>query len=81
MLSSLQKIDDSQAIILPKKFLRQIGAQDMLEIQLVDNTIVLSLPSTTREGWAEAAKALATDNHDDLLLNTENQFDKEEWTW
>lgn len=81
MLSSLQKIGGSQAIILPKQFLRQIGAQDVLEIRLVENTIVLSLPSITRDGWAEAAKAVSAGQDDVLLMDTANCFDEEEWTW
>lgn len=82
MLSSLQKIGGSQAIILPKQFLRQIGAQDMLEIRLVENKIVLSLPDKVREGWADVAKVVAAENDDALLaIYVENQFDEQEWVW
>jgi antitoxin MazE len=66
MRSSLQRIGNSQGVIIPKPLLSQVGLTDDVDMSVEDDAIVLRRPSGhPRQGWAEASKAIA-DAGDDL---------------
>jgi antitoxin MazE len=62
MRASIKRMGNSAAILLTKPVLAhlQVSAGDELELDLQEGRIVLSpVERHPREGWAEAAKALA----------------------
>ena len=82
MRASLQRVGNSQGIIIPKPILAQVGFEREVEIEVEDDTIVLRKPARhVREGWAESSRAIA-DAGDDALVWPEfaNDLD-DELTW
>ena len=70
MQSALKKIGNSAGIIIPKPVLSQIGAElgDKLDLRVEDGNIIVSKSRRhPREGWAEAAAALAAADDDKLV--------------
>ncbi|HWU18852.1 MAG TPA: AbrB/MazE/SpoVT family DNA-binding domain-containing protein [Devosia sp.] len=85
MQSTLKKIGNSVGIVIPKPLLSEIGAQagDKIDISVENGQIVVKLlPVNPREGWAEAAAAIAAAGDDELVLGDfPNDDDDTEWTW
>jgi antitoxin MazE len=70
MRTSLRKLGNSSAVIIPKPLLRQLGAEagDEIELTLSEGRIVLApIAAHPRAGWAEASKALAASGEDKLV--------------
>lgn len=83
MRSKIQRIGNSRGIILPKPLLEQLAlADDEVDISLEGETIVVRKPKKQlREGWAEAAAAMAAAGTDDAIWpEFGNDFDAE-WSW
>ena len=66
MRSSVRKVGNSAAVILPEPFLARIGAKvgDAVDVTMEDNRLVIvaigaSTKKHPRDGWAEEAKAMA----------------------
>lgn len=79
MQVALRKVGNSQAVIIPKAVLLQLGLADKLEMEVKDDKIILSVPRTPRSGWAVAAQQIAQSDDDELLdFPLENE---EEWVW
>lgn len=71
MQITIRAIGNSKGIVLPKPVLAQTGLQDeaAVELSVEDGAIVLRRASRpAREGWAEAAKAVAAAGEDTLVL-------------
>lgn len=79
MQVTLRKVGNSQAVIIPKAILLQLGLEDRLEMAVENNRIVLSAPKAPRLGWAIAAQAIAQQQDDQLLDFPEESED--EWVW
>ena len=68
MRASLQRVGNSQGLIIPKPILAQVGFEREIDIDVEDGTIVLRKPNRhPREGWAEASRALAASGDDALV--------------
>jgi antitoxin MazE len=84
MNTSLKKIGNSQGIILPASFLKElnIDSNTPLEMELAEDRIVIHKQEEPRKGWAEACK-LAHDCGDDSLIIPDifNDESFEEWQW
>lgn len=76
---ALRKVGNSQAVIIPKAVLQQLGLSDSLEMVVMDNKIILSKPSNVRAGWGEVAMHLAAISNDELLDFPQDS--EEEWVW
>jgi antitoxin MazE len=62
MQTAIKKIGNSSGILLPKPVLAHLhlSAGDLIDLDLQEGRVVLSAAQHhPREGWAEAAKALA----------------------
>ncbi len=82
MKARLVRIGNSRGIRLPKPLIQQAGLTEDVELQVREGQIVISRVSAPREGWADAARKLASRGEDVLLDEpTSTRFDREEWKW
>ena len=86
MQTALRKMGNSAGIILPKPILTALGVASGARLDLeVDNgrIIVTPIRRKIREGWADAAAALAATAptaDEEAWLNLANDGDAD-WTW
>lgn len=82
---TLRQIGNSQGIVIPKPLLAQVGlvGEASAEISVENGTLVLRKPRrTVREGWAEAARAIAERGEDTLVMGEfGNEGDDTEIVW
>ena len=66
--TALQRVGNSQGVIIPKPILAQVGFEREVDIDVEDGMIVLRKPNRhPREGWADASRALAASGDDALV--------------
>ncbi|NQY81066.1 MAG: AbrB/MazE/SpoVT family DNA-binding domain-containing protein [Candidatus Caenarcaniphilales bacterium] len=82
------EIGNSKGLRLGTAILKFLDDPDYLEVELVDDKLVLSKVKEGRLGWEEAFKNASREEFDDsdnkvnkALLNLENDWDLDEWTW
>lgn len=76
------KIGNSRGIRVPKILLEQAQLPDEVELHAEPGRLVVLGARRPRMGWAEAARAMSKQGHDDLLDEpTPTRFDREEWEW
>ncbi|MCU0626518.1 MAG: AbrB/MazE/SpoVT family DNA-binding domain-containing protein [Gemmatimonadaceae bacterium] len=86
MKTRLVKVGNSRGVRLPKLLLEQAGIEpgDEVDLDVTAETgrIVITVPTSARRGWADAAR-LQAQRGDDCLLDegTGTRFDAEEWQW
>ena len=86
MQTALRKMGNSTGIILPKPILTALGVASGARLELeVDNgrVIVTPIRRKIREGWADAAAALAATAptaDEEAWLNLTDDGDAD-WTW
>lgn len=82
---ALRQIGNSQGIVIPKPLLAQVGlvGEASAEISVENGTLVLRKPRrAVREGWAEAARAIAERGEDALVMGEfGNEGDDTEIVW
>ncbi|EYC52151.1 antitoxin [Hylemonella gracilis str. Niagara R] len=83
---TIRPIGNSKGIVLPKPILAQAGLEEATKAEMtVENgAIVLRTPAKpARDGWAEAAKKLAAEGGDKLVMGEfGNKGDAEQvWLW
>lgn len=82
MRSALIRIGNSQGVRIPKVLLEEAGIAGAVELKAEKGRIVIERADHPRAGWEEAARRVAEEGGDELLLGDfQNEFDKEEWTW
>ena len=82
MRSALQRVGNSQGVIIPKPLLAQVGLVRDVEIDVENDAIVIRKPrGHVREGWAEASRALAAAGDDALVWPEFANDDDEKLTW
>ena len=83
---SLVKIGNSQGMIIPKRILKKLGAVKRFNILEKDGSLLFTPVEehNPRENW-EKLFAVAYENgylpDHDMFENTQNEFDRSEWTW
>ena len=78
MLTTIRRLGNSQGILIPKPLLRQVGLEDQAELTVDGDSLVLRRPkSEPRAGWSEAAKLIASEKEDHLVMG---EFTNEEDT-
>jgi antitoxin MazE len=86
MSSAIRKIGNSAGVILPKPVLETLGAKlgDRIDFVSEGGRVFLSpVTADPREGWAEAAKAIAAEG----LTEEEREWldapltDDKDWVW
>ena len=81
---SIRQIGNSHGVVIPKPLLAQVGLESAngAEMTIESGAIVLRRPAATvRVGWADAAKALAANGGDALVLGEFGNDDDAELTW
>lgn len=59
MRSHLHRLGNSQAVVIPKPLLKQLGIERAIDVELVDDHIEVRKASEhPREGWADALSLL-----------------------
>jgi antitoxin MazE len=76
------RIGNSRGIRVPKVLLDQAQLPDEVELHAEPGRLVVQGARRPRMGWAEAARAMSRQGHDDPLDEpTATRFDREEWAW
>jgi antitoxin MazE len=76
------RIGNSRGLRIPKALLDQCGIGDAVDLAVEDGRLVLSPLPRAREGWTEAAAAMAARGDDRLIdAETPTTFDDAEWEW
>jgi antitoxin MazE len=76
------RIGNSRGIRVPKILLDQAQLPDEVELHAEPGRLVVQGARRPRMGWAEAARQMARQRHDDLLDEpTATGFDRDEWEW
>lgn len=79
---TIRPFGNSRGLIIPKPLLAQVGLQDEAEIQVQDGALVLRpLHAPVRQGWAQAAQAVARAQEDAQVLGDGPLADEGEWQW
>ena len=81
---TIRHIGNSKGVVLPKPLLAQAGLDDQstADMTVENGAIVLRKPAQRlRAGWAEAAKALATQGGDELLMGEFSNVGDAELAW
>ncbi|WP_044042592.1 AbrB/MazE/SpoVT family DNA-binding domain-containing protein [Caballeronia insecticola] len=82
MKTTIRKMGNSQGVLIPKPLLAQLGLEKEVEMEIENDAIVLRRPrNKTRQGWAEASKALAQSGDDALVMGEFGNADDAELKW
>lgn len=83
MKTTLRKIGNSTAVIIPKPFLVELGFDgDEIEMTVENDAIVIRKPvKEVRLGWAQASEALAQSGEDALQWPSFPNQASEDVTW
>ena len=81
MKAKLVRIGNSRGVRLPKALIEQAALDEEVELEVREDSIVISRPGRAREGWAEAAATLAATADDDLDPMVLTRFDRDDWEW
>lgn len=84
MRAAIRRMGNSAAILLPKPVLAHLHVLtgDVLDLDLQEGRVVLSPAQRhPREGWAEAAKALADAGEGPLEWPELQNADDDDWAW
>lgn len=83
MKSTIRNIGNSKGIILPQNILKECAIEYEVNIEVKDNTIVISpIEEQKRKGWAEAFQEMAKNGDDELIIpDVFEDEDFKDWTW
>lgn len=84
MRSSVRRMGNSSAIIVPKPFLAEIGAKmgDDVDMQVENGRIIITPFNThPRALWAQDAKLISENGDDELILGEFINVDDVELAW
>ena len=82
MKATIRKMGNSQGVLIPKAIQAQLGRENEVEMEIVNDTLVLRRPrQAPRQGWAEASRQIAADGDDTLVLGELPNADDAELKW
>ncbi|SCB15066.1 AbrB/MazE/SpoVT family DNA-binding domain-containing protein [Cupriavidus alkaliphilus] len=82
MKATIRKMGNSQGVLIPKAILAQLGLENEVEMEIVNDTLVLRRPrQAPRQGWAEASQQIAAASDDTLVLGELPNADDAELKW
>jgi antitoxin MazE len=81
MKCAIVAIGNSRGVRIPKAFLKQVGLQDEIEMDVDGSQIVIRAAKHPRADWSEAFTRMAALGDDALLDPTTcTEWDKSEWS-
>lgn len=81
MKTQIIQIGNSQGLRIPKVLLEESRISGEVDLELHPDGILIRNVQKPRAGWAEAFRAMAENEDDDLAADDANAFDKKEWQW
>ena len=84
MKSRIVSVGNSKGVRIPKLLLEQTGLVGDVEIEADGDSLVIRPAKKVRAGWEEAAKKMAANGEDELIIPDDvslTAFDEEEWEW
>ena len=81
MKSQIIQIGNSQGIRIPKVLLEESRIAGDVDLELHPDGILIRKAQRPRDGWAEAFKAMAENDDDELAAMPDGEFEKKEWQW
>ena len=82
MRANIVRIGNSRGLRIPKTMLEECGIRDNVDLSVEGGRLVVRPVRVVREGWTEAARAMAEREEDQLLdPETPIAFDETEWEW
>lgn len=82
MRAKIVRIGNSQGLRIPKVLLEACGIGRAVDLSVEEGRLVVRPVRSVREGWAEAAHAMAGRGEDQLLdPETATAFDESKWEW
>jgi len=83
MEANIIKVGNSKGIIIPSKFLKLIGLNERVSIDVEDNRLIIeSIEDNPREKWESLfQKANSKDDMDILIPDVFEDESFEEWKW
>jgi len=80
--TTIRQIGNSQGIVIPKPLLIQVGFGGEAEMTVENGALVLRKPAqAARAGWAAAAKKIAEQRDDALVMGEFSNEDDQELAW
>ena len=83
MQSEIIKLGNSRGLRIPKAILKQCGMKRLVNMEVSENSLIITPCTEPRTGWDEAFQFMAH-NKEDKLLDTDSiahSWDDEEWQW
>ncbi len=82
MKITIRPIGNSQGVVIPKPLLAQVGLEGEAEMTIEGGALVLRKPAQpTRAGWDDAAKAIAEQDDDGLVMGEFGNEDDVALVW
>lgn len=79
---TVRPFGNSKGVIIPKPLLAQVGLHDEAEIEVQDGALILRpVKVPVRQGWAQAAQAIAKAQDDEQVLGDQPLAGEEDWQW
>jgi len=76
------RIGNSRGFRVPKALLEQAQLSDEVAVSAERGRLIVMSTRRARQGWADAARAMAERDEDRLLDKPPaTRFDREEWEW
>jgi len=80
--ASLVRIGNSRGIRIPKSLIDECHLGDVVELSVVEGSLVVRPAISPREGWDDAFKRISEAGDDTLTdLDSPTEFDATEWQW
>ncbi len=78
MRTTIRKLGNSKGIIIPATFLTSLGIKKIIEIQIKNNSIIIT-PVQTREGWYDNYQI---EKDDDAWQDFQSlESEENDWEW
>ena len=81
MRALLVHIGNSRGVRIPKPFVKQVGLEDEVEMEVRGSQLVIRAARRARAGWDEQFAAMAARGDDRLLATPASRWDESEWQW
>jgi antitoxin MazE len=84
MRTQLRRMGNSSGVIIPKAIVAQLGVEPGAELELTlegDRVVITPARGRPREGWAEAARAIAAAGDDVPAWDAFGNDDDADLTW